>query len=324
MQAKIQYPLPEVIKRDLSYELISFLDQRDYSLEKNVTPLLLQELSLAKKQFNTYENSLFPASQHLERPISVQLDTHLAIATTQGLRDSQEDAHLVFTINDLKVSALFDGHLGSKCSHYCQTHYEDFFNSRLSDPELNALPEEDFLYNVLTLSLVDLSRSFPLKEPGCTANIALIQDSSLFVANVGDSRALFVTKNEITGLSVDARARDERFFIDIVARGGFVTKNYTVAHPLSPWTIAPAQSIGDHHLKGVMNPRPKIALYKIEEKGVLIQACDGLFDVASTAQVGKRVQEFFEASPEEIAKRLTQDALNSGSGDNITVLVRKV
>ncbi len=324
MYAKRQVPFPKIVAQDLSSESIELLNERDYLLERGVEPLLEEELAIAEKQLHVYENPSFPGDDPLELPITSSTVEECGVANTQGLREAQEDTHLIFSSHNLRLRALFDGHLGSKCSLFCHEHYEECFEKRLADPELNALPEEDFLYNVLALSLVDLSRSFPLKEPGCTANVALIEGNKLFVANVGDSRALFVTKREVIGLSCDARATQERFFIDIVERGGLVTMNYTVAHPLSQWTIAPAQSIGDHHLRGAMNPRPKISKLNIEKEGILIQACDGLFDVASTMQVGKRVQQLFNHSPEEIARTLVQDALNSGSTDNITVLVTKI
>lgn len=321
--AKTQLPLPEIIAKDLSYENIDFLNERDYLIARNVSPLLEHELYLARMQLNTGANPLFGQCDLLELPIETKTEKGVGTATTQGLREAQEDEHLIFVRPPFLVTALFDGHLGPKCSEFCERHYQKCLEKRLNDEELKHLPEDEYLYNATALSLVDLSRSFSLKEPGCTANVALKIGSDIWIANVGDSRALFVTRDDVIGLSVDARATQERFFMDIVERGGFVTSNFTVAHSLSHWTIAPAQSIGDHHLRGAMNPRPKITRYTVKTPGFLIQACDGLFDVASSFQVGKLVQTHFSKSSVDIAKILTQEALNAGSGDNITTLVSK-
>ena len=57
--------------------------------------------------------------------------------------------------------------------------------------------------------------------------------------------------------------------------------------------------------------------------GYLVLACDGLYDVATTDEVGKAVQKMEQDNEtvENMAKRLVYNAIRCGSKDNVTAMV---
>ncbi len=105
------------------------------------------------------------------------------------------------------------------------------------------------------------SRKLNITTSGATAVSAIIfkQDESkiLAVANVGDSRAVLITKNPIDGgnvepgfegyyahrLSYDHRADDAVEQKRVVEAGGFVTRNRVLG------ILAVSRSFGDHGMK---------------------------------------------------------------------------
>jgi serine/threonine protein phosphatase PrpC len=316
-----------------------FLDKKDYRLEtdpEKVEEMLALELEFAKEKLNHGQNPLFkmPKLPEREREGEYVIDTvtfctgkelDVGIAATQGGRLSMEDTHLITTLTfqnvELKISALFDGHINGECSLHAKRHFKQCFETRLN--EMSTFADFDLrLYNALKLSFVDISRLFRGAESGCTANVCVQVGNALFTANVGDSRAVLVVDGKAIPLSEDARPVIERFQKDIESRGGFVTEWGGVAHPMSPWMIAPARSLGDHHLMGAMNPRPKISKITLPKNSTLVQACDGLFDVASSKQVADLVSESTQ-DLEAAALELAAAAYLAGSEDNITVLVSK-
>lgn len=71
-------------------------------------------------------------------------------------------------------------------------------------------------------------------------------------------------------------------------------------------------------------PRSKITKFDASS-GFLCIACDGLWDVATSNQVGSAIDTLVKdgKSLKEIADILTLGAVGSGSEDNISVLVAK-
>ena len=89
--------------------------------------------------------------------------------------------------------------------------------------------------------------------------------------------------------------------------------------------MAVARSLGDHSLNGILSARGKVTKIPASEcsKGILIQVCDGVTEVASSRDIGNTVySQLKKGSPVHIAaaKPLAK-AYQAGSGDNMTVMV---
>lgn len=86
--------------------------------------------------------------------------------------------------------------------------------------------------------------------------------------------------------------------------------------------LAVSRAFGDRLLKRYVIADPYIVDERVEnEDDALIMATDGLWDVVSNQEAASLIKDIKD--PEKAAKRLTDEALNRGSNDNISVVVVK-
>lgn len=187
------------------------------------------------------------------------------------------------------------------------------------------------------------SRKLDINTSGATAVIALLfsdpdqsEGKKLFVANVGDSRAVLAIRKTVGGmdeeesesdsgfigkrLTFDHRAEDKGEQARISQAGGFVTRNRVLG------ILAVSRSFGDHGMKDFVIATPHLSEVDIKSKEdmpFLILACDGVWDVISDQEaVDLLLPRYLENGPDEQAARLLVDtALERGSADNITAIV---
>jgi len=70
---------------------------------------------------------------------TVQSYKNWALASMQGWRVDMEDAHVVTTVKDYSMFAIFDGHDGREVADYCAENLPDIIQSHL---EKCKRPEE--------------------------------------------------------------------------------------------------------------------------------------------------------------------------------------
>jgi serine/threonine protein phosphatase PrpC len=256
-------------------------------------------------------------------------DRPVAFAEAQGLRVVMEDTHFAETFNylgqQIAVTALFDGHGGRKMADYAKEHLIKHLQKRLNEFNPRALSDEG-IWNALKVALVDLSRSFK-GNSGATANICMRIGGHLWAANLGDSRAILLDpQGELVQLTEDQKPADKKYERGIKKRGGLV-----LSWPLEParldGELAVARALGDHCYKGHVSARPKITRYPLPENATgyhLIQGCDGVWDVATSKQVGQLAQNLLKQGYplSAVAAKTVEAAFQAGSGDNISVIVR--
>lgn len=83
-----------------------------------------------------------------------------------------------------------------------------------------------------------------------------------------------------------------------------------------------ARALGFTWIKGVI-PNPKITCYDINDfkKGYLILGCDGLYEKATTNEIGSAIAHMKNNdSLETMGKKLVYNAIMHGSYDNISVI----
>ena len=148
------------------------------------------------------------------------VERRTGISSTSGKRKTMEDAHLAdqfffHTGSDTGsdtggkkkkaiVTAIFDGHAGEKTALHAKNTFVSCLQARLEEYNKEALTDVG-IWNALKIACVDVSRSSTCKSSGSTATIGLRIDNTLWVANVGDSRTILVTKEGKTvPLSEDA------------------------------------------------------------------------------------------------------------------------
>jgi serine/threonine protein phosphatase PrpC len=276
----------------------------------------------------------------------------IAIAQARGRRSCQEDVcangHFEFQGNRVPYVALFDGHGGSlrggsHASSFCARELMHFILQRLlvETADIDPAHTLPLIWDALTLFSVDLSRSYRHHDNharpgvgGSTVNAAFMIGSRLWVANVGDSRAMLVNcrTGEQIALSVDARPNNPRFRREAEERGGTVSEDGTRIG-----TSAVARAIGDHDILGV-SARADVCFVDCPQEGwedwVLVQTCDGIHEekvhsrfsktvALSSQDLGNLVSARIRAgkSLPEIANEIVEIAHRRGSEDNLSVVV---
>lgn len=258
------------------------------------------------------------------------------LAETIGRRKTMEDAHLAssFSIEFGKTNhfidlfGIFDGHGGQDAALYVrdwlQINLVSIFG-RYNYQNNNQKLTQDIIADTLTEACVKLDIDFRKEEKECgtTATIALRIDNKIYTANVGDSRAIFVSdevysSDKIIQLTEDAKLNNPRFANAVKKAGGFIDNG----------RISGLESARDIGFTGrcLVSPRPKITCIDAKE-GFLVLACDGLWDVLTTNEVGTKLLndcDLASKAPQEIAQRLLTEALDYGSTDNISVMVVRI
>jgi len=210
---------------------------------------------------------------------------------------------------------VYDGHGGHRASDFTAEHLHKLcqkndYEHQTSEALLDAFKELDTMWlTVATSSNYD---------DGSTAICALIVGQTLYVANVGDSRAVLASSGKAEEMSEDHKPGREDEKKRIENLGGRIIYYGT-------WRVegvlAVTRAIGDRRLKKYVSAVPEIKQRKLQAgDDFLILATDGVWDVLSSQEA---VEEILECGDDtrEMARRLTETAYKRGSMDNITSLV---
>lgn len=288
----------------------------------------------------------------------------------QGMRPTMEDVHVIalnlttpyegVTCKPLKhhnvsLCAVFDGHGGPKAAQWAG---ENFLRTFLEvwdadgqDVQLADVLRDTFLIADSYLLAHAHEEGF---VDGTTAIVTLLVDNDLYIASVGDSRAIVCSRvvdsiiadmiaddasicigaptdggslkigqNVFAGIPLNREHRptdmDERARIEY--NGGFVRRKRVVGR------LAMSRSLGDIKYKpaGVI-AEPTVVHYALTPAdGAIVLACDGLWDVFETKEVAYAVLKAKAASQysaSDIARRLVRKAIyKRHSKDNVTCIV---
>ncbi|KAG6500418.1 hypothetical protein ZIOFF_040263 [Zingiber officinale] len=226
-----------------------------------------------------------------------------------------EDYHVAKFIQirgqELGLFAIFDGHLGDSVAAYLQKH---LFT--------NILKEEDFWNNpgeAISKAYEKTDKAILSRSPcGSTAVTAILIDGrKLWIANVGDSRAVLAKGGDVIQLSVDHEPNTERGSIE--NRGGFVS-NMPGDVPRVNGQLAVSRAFGDKSLKSHLSSDPDIRSEDVTaDSDLLILASDGLWKVMSNEEAVDIARKYKD--PQAAARLLTTEAVNRVSKDDISCIV---
>ncbi|ONK64330.1 uncharacterized protein A4U43_C07F24560 [Asparagus officinalis] len=212
----------------------------------------------------------------------------------RGRRPSMEDFYDMKTSKidgeTVNLFGVFDGHGGSRAAEYLKAH---LFENLMKHPQFmtdtkTALSET---YKKTDSDFLNVERNI-LRDDGSTASTAVLIGNHLYVANVGDSRAVMSKAGKAIPLSDDHKPNrsDERHRIELA--GGVITWAGT-------WRVggvlAMSRAFGNRQLKRFVVADPEIQ------------------DAISIASM--------EEEAEAAALKLMETAFSRGSADNITCIV---
>ena len=278
----------------------------------------------------------------------------VGFADRRGRRRLMEDAAMLLGCYQGRGGedyfALFDGHGGSDASEYCAWHLHEELERQLTDhgfrteKEREGCEEED-VKKIITKAFVKLNDRMGEigckgeKEPngnkvkkikgGTTVVIAWVVKDKMYVANVGDSRAVMCRgTRESERLTVDHKPDLEKEQQRIEKLGGRVMKSQEGGARMNG-KIAVSRGLGDIHdsyIGPFLGREPDITVidWKKENEGVtLVMACDGLWDVIKDEEIPAIIEASRNKGegPGKLADGLMTMAYEKGSTDNITVII---
>ena len=148
-----------------------------------------------------------------------------------------------------------------------------------------------------------------LEGMGTTLCLALITNSIIIYAHVGDSRIYRIRKNRITQLTRDHSLKD-----DLIAKG-----ELDESRALSfPYKNVITRAIGTQE-----NVLPDIRAEPIEPEDIYFLCSDGLTDPLSDAQI-RDIITTSRQTPKAATENLILEAKKAGGSDNITAILLKI
>lgn len=344
------------VQKKLKQELAAANKQQSHLLKGNIQQPFKDAEDHAEHIEDSGEAEAVPFCLDDQEHVKVHYDTTnlsgTGYAESIGKRESMEDAHIseVFTVrmgsSEVKVSitGVFDGHGGRECATYASQHIIEHLKRRLAQFNTQGATDTG-IWNALKIALVDLNREMAAAgiQSGSTANIAVRINDDLWIANLGDSRAIMVNADgTIIQVSEDAEPSDSRYKKSVEKRGGFVSskfydgaRNKVVDEGVfRVWQggengvglgtgVAMPRALGDFAIPG-LSARPKITKIPINDfTGCLVQTCDGIPEVATTNDIGEIANtSYLKGDPPHFtAAKLVSRAYYAGSLDNLSAVV---
>jgi len=185
--------------------------------------------------------------------------------------------------------AVFDGHGGSSAAEYAEAHFIDVLREQLErTSDVTAALTETF--HALDKGFLErAAKDQPTNTAGSTAVVALVspEQGKLWVAHVGDSRAVLCSDGTAKALTSDHRTDRVDEVDRIRAAGGFIVFKRVMGE------LAVTRALGDLDYKAdkmMVLPTPEIYehFFTPADEFILL-ACDGLYDVLSNSDAASFV-----------------------------------
>ena len=263
--------------------------------------------------------------------------------------------------------AVYDGHGGASWADFLRDNLHQFIikqNSFPSNP-VKAIRDgfqeaEDFFLEIVENAADEAMREAGetnyegfVDNSGSCAIVILIVDQKVYVANVGDSRALMSADGgkKVLNLSTDHKPNEQGESERILGNGGKIYRTQTVVpkmdgtgnevilgpHRVFPGRLSVSRSFGDIEAKlrkyggnkRVIVADPEIRVFDVvDDMDYVILACDGIFDKLTNKEV---IQTVWEGVMENGIKdphrqwgiavdRILRTSVAKKTMDNITVV----
>lgn len=153
------------------------------------------------------------------------------------------------------------------------------------------------LYSIIKHNISQGNRDRYINEEdgaGCTANVCLIVDNDIYVANAGDSRTVASINHRVVPLSFDHKPEDKVEKRRIRKAGGFVNMG-RINHALNM-----SRSLGDFAFKRnskltaaeqMITSTPDVIRCRVTGVDFIIQGCDGIWGTKTNEQMVEWIQE---------------------------------
>ena len=227
-------------------------------------------------------------------------------------RSENQDCVDSAVLEDAVFAVVCDGMGGSNAGREASSRAVAIIKERIiksyrSDFDINKI-RNLLVAAVKTANAVvyDLGSAVPeWNGMGTTCVACLIRNGLVHTVNVGDSRAYLVT-HEIRQIT-----KDHSMVMNLYERGD-ITKEELKNHPKRN-VITRAVGVAE-------NVEPDYFENELPQGGAVILCTDGLSNYCDEGVMFRMTKDL---SPDELPKALVKNALDNGSGDNITAAVMK-
>jgi len=255
---------------------------------------------------------------------------------------------------------VYDGHGGTSCADYLRDNLHQFV---IRDKNFPQNPKEALRkgFEAAEKQFGDLAQQNPneLDRSGSCAIVSLIVGEMLYIANVGDSRAVMSCEGgkKVVALSQDHKPMDENEQPRIIKAGGKIYQSQIPQnvrpnmatnspgvnrvilgpHRVLPGRLSVSRTFGDMEAKlpkyggnpNVVIAEPEIRAMKIDKSCDFIAlACDGIFDKLTNQDVIKTAWDSTQFRANDIhhqcsiaVEALMKESLIRRTLDNITVVM---
>lgn len=244
-----------------------------------------------------------------------------------GNRSYMEDTYS-FSVNmpyGFSYYGLFDGHGGKEVSLYLKEYMKGIIAKHLKAAMKSKESYID-VQKVLYESFKTVINDIPYKTSmttGSTALVILKHTDKIWVANVGDTRAIMNNGLHVIQLSNDHKPHEKAEHKRITELGGKVIKTYSGDVHRVNGVLAVSRAIGDFSLSPYVTWKPEITTFNINKNNhYIFLATDGVWDVLSNQQVVDIINEMIiHEKWKHIGDIIISTARNYGSGDNIACML---
>lgn len=248
-----------------------------------------------------------------------------AIADMNGRRPTMEDAIAVLgDFHGGDLFCVFDGHAGQTAARFAAEVYPNSLKEMLE----TASHDDQSILETMKECFVKVNEKFAnhikgnqaaFRTCGTTCLVCFVKGDKIYVANLGDTRAVLNRDGQAMRISADHKPADLAEEDRIRAHGGFVMIRGITARVNG--TLGVARALGDHYLNPYITDEAFVDVVTMESTDKqLIIACDGIWDELSDQEcvtlVDSKGGDLLQAAME-----LRDTAYLRGSDDNISVIV---
>lgn len=254
-------------------------------------------------------------------PVQVQVpktNTKTFFASLKGMRDQNEDYHIISDNGVNFYWGIYDGHGGKCVSKYVSETLPSKILEKVSPKgytKTHMVKAHDYVQSKLSNDDGVLCGS-----TGSTSISFILTGDKLQVANVGDCRAVLCDGNGVAqALSMDHKPEWGPEQKRIEELGGSITKDQGFeVYRIKNLSVSRAFGDDNHSKYIIHTPEIKNVTIKPSDRFVVL-ACDGVWDTMGSQDAVNFVIQ--KKNKTNIAKSLCNHAINSGSGDNVTAMV---
>ena len=272
----------------------------------------------------------------------------------RGRRDSMQDTHIGVNLSfqageydiPIAVSGVFDGHGGQEfeyetrkrlscpASEHCEKFFAPALREHLKIFNTDGLSQKGILLAInLTCLRMDqeirmIDESAARNHSGTTALVVLEIGEKVYIINVGDSKALLVAADgSYQQLNSEHTCESERELAESL--GATYRRTAREGSKARIDGLSVGRSLGDAGTNLPSNPTVTVFNKTHFAGGDLVMCCDGVDEQGVTvADVAKKIhyarQDRSAATDIEIGKGVVDMALRSGSGDNVSCMMKKM